>query len=89
MAHLLKLILPFQQEDLVSFGKLVISMACDFFTPGQHPAEPVEHIKRMYSPDVKNLVLYLISRPGPSKSIDEVIRMIGTRMLNEFDAMQM
>lgn len=64
-------------------------MACDFFTPGQHPAEPVEHIKRMYSPDVKNLVLYLISRPGPSKSIDEVIRMIGTRMLNEFDAMQM
>jgi PAB-dependent poly(A)-specific ribonuclease subunit 3 len=43
----------------------------------------------MYSPDVKNLVLYLISRPGPSKSIDEVIRMIGTRMLNEFDAMQM
>lgn len=37
---------------------------------------------------MKNLVLFLISKPQPGKTVDEVIRMIGSRMLNEFDAMQ-
>jgi len=48
----------------------------------------LDHISRHYSPDVKNLVLFLISKPGPAKSVDEVIRMIGPRILNELDAMQ-
>ncbi|RSH92338.1 PAB-dependent poly(A)-specific ribonuclease subunit 3 [Saitozyma podzolica] len=78
----------YQQEDLVSFGKLVISMCCEFFQPGQHPAAPLDHIARHYSPDVKNLVLFLISKPQPIKSIDDVIRMLGPRILNELDAMQ-
>lgn len=72
----------------MSFGKLVISLACEFFQPGQHPAAPLDHIARNYSPDVKNLVLFLINKPQPGKTVDEVIRMIGSRMLNEFDAMQ-
>jgi PAB-dependent poly(A)-specific ribonuclease subunit 3 len=37
---------------------------------------------------VKNLVLFLISKPQPIKSIDDVIRMLGPRILNELDAMQ-
>lgn len=78
----------YQQEDLVSFGKLVISLCCEFFQPGQHPAGALEHIGRHYSPDVKNLVLFLISKPQPLKSVDEVIRMIGPRILNELDAVQ-
>ena len=73
---------------MVSFGKLVITLSCEFFQPGQHPAAPLDHISRHYSPDVKNLVLFLISKPGPAKSVDEVIRMIGPRILNELDAMQ-
>jgi PAB-dependent poly(A)-specific ribonuclease subunit 3 len=49
---------------------------------------PLEHIARHYSPDVKNLVMFLISKPGPLKSIDDVIRMLGPRILNELDAAQ-
>lgn len=77
-----------KQEDLVSFGKLVISMACEFFAPGQHPAAPLDHITRNYSSDLKNVILFLISKPQPNKTVDDVIRMLGSRMLNELDAMQ-
>ncbi|ORY21333.1 kinase-like domain-containing protein [Naematelia encephala] len=79
----------FQQEDLVSFGKLIMHLTCEFFQPGQHPSGPLDHITRHYSPDVKNIVLFLISKPQPSKSIDDAIRLSGMRMLNELDAMQM
>ncbi|WWD07489.1 hypothetical protein V865_005590 [Kwoniella europaea PYCC6329] len=78
----------FQQEDLVSFGKLIISLCCDFFQPGQHPALPLDHIQRSYSPDVKTLVMFLISKPSPMKSVDEAIKIMGPRILNELDAMQ-
>ncbi|CAD6591551.1 MAG: PAB-dependent poly(A)-specific ribonuclease subunit 3, partial [Tremellales sp. Tagirdzhanova-0007] len=76
-----------QQEDLVSFGKLVISLACEFYVPGQHPAAPVNHIALNYSSDLHNVVLFLISKPQPNKSIDELYRLMGPRMLNELDAM--
>lgn len=78
----------YQQEDLVSFGKLVISMACEFFAPGQHPAAPLDHIARYYSPDLKDVIMFLISKPQPNKTVDDVIRMLGPRLLNELDGMQ-
>ncbi|KAK1921730.1 poly(A)-specific ribonuclease [Papiliotrema laurentii] len=78
----------YQQEDLVSLGKLILIMACEFFQVGLHPAGPLDHIARHYSPDVKNLVLFCLSKPNPGKNVDEVIKMIGPRILNELDAMQ-
>lgn len=63
-------------------------MACEFFQAGLHPAQAIDHVSRQYSPDVKNLVLFCLSKPSPGKSIDEVVRMIGPRILNELDAMQ-
>jgi len=79
-----------QHDDLVSLGKLIMTLCCEWFVPGQHPAAPLDHISRHYSPDVKNLVMYLCGKPpGPQgKSIDEVISILGLRILNEFDAMQ-
>jgi PAB-dependent poly(A)-specific ribonuclease subunit 3 len=81
-------VLTLQQEDLVSLGKLILIMACEFFQVGLHPAGPLDHIARHYSPDVKNLVLFCLSKPNPGKNVDEVIKMIGPRILNELDAMQ-
>ncbi|KAK4688843.1 PAB-dependent poly(A)-specific ribonuclease subunit 3, partial [Tremellales sp. Uapishka_1] len=77
----------YQQDDLVSFGKLIISLCCEHFA-GQHPGTPLEYIGRTYSPDVQNLVLFLISKPSPMKTVDDVISMLGARILNDFDAMQ-
>lgn len=80
----------FQQEDLLSFGKLIISLTCDFFQPTLPLSLPLDHISRHYSSDLSNLILYLISKPaqGKVKSIDEVIKMMGPRILNELDAVQ-
>lgn len=79
-----------QHDDLVSLGKLIMTLCCEWFVPGQHPAAPLDHISRHYSPDVKNLVMYLCGKPpGPQgKNIDEVVSILGLRILNEFDAMQ-
>jgi PAB-dependent poly(A)-specific ribonuclease subunit 3 len=65
-----------------------MTLCCEFFVPGQHPAAPLDHIARHYSPDVKNLVMYLCGKPAGGKSIDEVVGILGLRILNEFDAMQ-
>jgi PAB-dependent poly(A)-specific ribonuclease subunit 3 len=67
-----------------------MTLCCEWFVPGQHPAAPLDHISRHYSPDVKNLVMYLCGKPpGPQgKNIDEVVSILGLRILNEFDAMQ-
>lgn len=43
----------------------------------------IELIGRQYSPDLKSLVLYLLSKPTPTKSIDEVASLLGPRLLNE------
>lgn len=32
--------------------------------------------------------MYLIGKPSPTKSIDDILVMMGPRILNEFDAMQ-
>lgn len=77
-----------QHDDLVSLGKMIMTLCCEWFVPGQHPAAPLDHISRHYSPDVKNLVMYLCGKPPSGKSIDEVVSILGLRILNEFDAMQ-
>ncbi|KAK4521448.1 uncharacterized protein ATC70_012063 [Mucor velutinosus] len=78
-----------QQEDLLSFGKLVIALACNSLQSFTDIAQSFEHIARFYSPDLKNLILYLLSKPLPAKNIDEVIVMIGPRILHEINCSQL
>jgi PAB-dependent poly(A)-specific ribonuclease subunit 3 len=77
-----------QQEDLLSFGKLMIALACNSLQSFTDLAQSFEHIARFYSPDFKNLILYLLSKPQPNKNIDEVIVMIGPRILHEINCSQ-
>lgn len=78
----------FQQEDLYNFGQLILSLCSDYMQPGQHYAQGLEYIGRAYSLDLKNLVAYLLAKPTAMKSIDEVLRLAGPRILNELDALQ-
>lgn len=48
----------------------------------------LEAIQNAYSPDVKLVILYLLGKPSPGKCIDDILVMLGPRLLNEFDAMQ-
>ncbi|GJN93868.1 hypothetical protein Rhopal_006927-T1 [Rhodotorula paludigena] len=75
-----------QQDDLLSFGKLIIALACGSNTAVHNLPKSVDHISRMYSPDLKNVVLYLLSKPGPRKTIEEVLVLMGSRVVDELNS---
>jgi len=76
-----------QQEDLLSFGKLIISLACGSVSSVHNLPKSVDHISRMYSPDLKNVVLYLLSKPNPRKTIEEVLSsLISSRVVDELNS---
>jgi PAB-dependent poly(A)-specific ribonuclease subunit 3 len=78
----------YQQEDLLSFGKLVVALACNSLQSFHNLPQSFEFISRYYSPDLKNLVLFLLSKPQPTKTIDEAIKLIGPRILHEINCSQ-
>ncbi|KAI8990298.1 hypothetical protein BDB01DRAFT_756459 [Pilobolus umbonatus] len=77
----------YQQEDLMAFGRLIVDLACNSLQ-SSIKLPPFEYITRFYSADLKNTVLYLLGKPSPTKSIDEVIRLIGPRILHEINSSQ-
>lgn len=76
-----------QQEDLLSFGKLIISLACNSPAPATS-MQSFEYMSRFYSPDLKNVAYYLLGKPSMSKSIDEVFTLVGPRLLHELNSSQ-
>jgi PAB-dependent poly(A)-specific ribonuclease subunit 3 len=75
-----------QQEDLLAFGKLMVSLACNSLTAIHNLPKSFEYISRHYSSDLKNVVLYLLSKPLPTKTIDEVVSLIGPRLISEINS---
>ncbi|CAO3699148.1 unnamed protein product [Rhizopus microsporus] len=78
----------YQQEDLLTFGKLIVSLACNSPQSFLNLPQSFEYISTFYSADLKNVVFYLLSKPSSLKTIDEVIRMIGPRLLHEVNSTQ-
>ncbi|GAA5881277.1 hypothetical protein JCM5296_007501 [Sporobolomyces johnsonii] len=76
----------YQQDDLLSFGKLIIALSCGSPSAVHNLPKSVDHISRMYSPDLKNVVLYLLSKPGPRKTVDEVLALMGPRVVDELNS---
>lgn len=79
---------PQQQDDLLNFGKLLVSLCCGSTAAVHAIPLALDHIQATYSPDFKSMIMYLIGKPSPTKSIDDILVMMGPRILNEFDAMQ-
>jgi PAB-dependent poly(A)-specific ribonuclease subunit 3 len=77
-----------QQEDLLSFGKLIVTLACNSPQSSSNLPQSFEYVQRFYTPDLKNVALYLLSKPTYSKSIDEVFKLVGPRMLHEANSSQ-
>jgi PAB-dependent poly(A)-specific ribonuclease subunit 3 len=44
-----------------------------------------KHIEKNYSPALKDMILYLISNPSPSKSIDGIIQMLAPKMAEQLN----
>lgn len=52
-----------QQEDLMMFGKLIVSLCCSSLTVMNNLPKAVETAGRHYSAEVKNILMYLLTKP--------------------------
>ncbi|KAI7869647.1 hypothetical protein BDF14DRAFT_1779057 [Spinellus fusiger] len=77
-----------QQEDLLAFGKTMLVLACQSIHAVQNLAQSFEFITKVYSPDLKNTILYLLSQPMPTKTIDEVVSLIAPHILQQINRNQ-
>lgn len=59
-----------QQEDLAMFGRLVFALCCNNLAATNNVPKALEVLGRQYSSDMKNVALFLISKPGPHKVRD-------------------
>ncbi|KAF8064046.1 kinase-like domain-containing protein [Lyophyllum atratum] len=64
-----------QQEDLTMFGRLL----------GQNFQKSLDFMGRNYSTEVKDAALFLISKGGPHRSIDQLLALIRGKILVEME----
>uniref|UniRef100_UPI0035900674 PAN2-PAN3 deadenylation complex subunit PAN3 isoform X2 n=1 Tax=Myxine glutinosa TaxID=7769 RepID=UPI0035900674 len=81
----------FQQEDLAALGKIVLALACNSIAGIQHDTfhKSMDLVALNYSPDLKNLIVYLLSGQSRPRSINDIMPMIGARFYTQLDAAQM
>ncbi|KAG8874967.1 PAB-dependent poly(A)-specific ribonuclease subunit 3 [Tulasnella sp. 331] len=57
-----------QQEDLLMFGKLLLSICCSNSNASNNLAKAMETIARIYSQDVCAVIVFLLSKASPKKA---------------------
>lgn len=56
-----------QQEDLVMFGRLILGLCCNNTGAVNNIQKSLETVGRHFSAEVKNIIMYLLSKPMPVK----------------------
>jgi PAB-dependent poly(A)-specific ribonuclease subunit 3 len=74
-----------QYEDLVSLGKFILVMACQNTGAVQTAAKSLEQLGAAYGPDMKSLVIYLLTAKSQLPTIDDVVALLAGRFLGEAD----
>uniref|UniRef100_A0A670I3G9 PAN2-PAN3 deadenylation complex subunit PAN3 n=1 Tax=Podarcis muralis TaxID=64176 RepID=A0A670I3G9_PODMU len=87
----LALMAQYQQADLISLGKVVLSLACNSLAGIQREnlQKAMELVTINYSSDLKNLILYLLTDQNRLRSVNDIMPMIGARFYTQLDAAQM
>jgi len=77
----------YQQEDLVSLGRIVLALACNSFIAIQREnlQQSMELVTSNYSTDLRNLIMYLLTNPQRVKSVNDLMPMIGARFYTALD----
>lgn len=77
----------YKQDDLTSMGKIILALACNNLMHVQRDniQTAVDVVQRNYSPDLKNLICYLLQNPNGARSINDVMPMIGARFFTQLD----
>lgn len=87
----LSMIPHYQQEDLISLGKVILALACNSVQAiqRQHLTSSIELVAQQYSSDLKNLILYLLTSQPRPRSVNDIMPLIGARFYTQLDAAQM
>jgi PAB-dependent poly(A)-specific ribonuclease subunit 3 len=81
-----------QQEDLLHFGKLILSIATNTVLPPLAPAHAMKaamnHLERLYTSELREIVLWLLTPAQPTlmKTIDELLRGIAPHIVTSYDS---
>ncbi|XP_023349501.1 PAN2-PAN3 deadenylation complex subunit pan3 isoform X4 [Eurytemora carolleeae] len=78
----------YQQEDLVSLGRIVLALACNSFHAIQREQvqQSMELVTSNYSSDLRNLIMYLLTNSQRVKSVNDLMPMIGARFYTALDS---
>ncbi|KAG8838996.1 PAB-dependent poly(A)-specific ribonuclease subunit 3 [Serendipita sp. 400] len=84
----------YHQEDIISFGRLMISLCCRTANPGSNYPKALDFIGRTYSLELKNALQFLVTPQlhpthGSPKIIGQIFDFIGGRLLDEMDSIQL
>lgn len=77
-----------QQEDLLAFGKLCLSLACNSLqvTDQSKWQSSLELVSRTYSSDLRSLICHLLTtKPNANRNINDIMPMIGARFYAQLD----
>lgn len=76
-----------QQEDLTMFGRLVFALCCGNVAASspQNFQKSLDAMGRSYSPDMKHAALFLISKGGPHRNIDQLLDNIRGKVLIDLE----
>lgn len=77
----------YQHEDLLMLGHLLVCLACRSTSSVQNIPKSLEFISSHYSPDFKQLLVFLLTKPTSlhSPTVDDVLAMIAPRVMDEAD----
>lgn len=78
-----------QQDDLVQFGRLILSLACGTMLASHNLRRSMDFVASKYSADIKNVLIYLLSKPGQYKNIEEAIQLMGQRLMGVLNDIQL
>ncbi|KAJ0420550.1 PAB-dependent poly(A)-specific ribonuclease subunit pan3 [Aspergillus carlsbadensis] len=77
-----------QRQDLVNFGQLILTLGSN--SPGimHNPAKAMEHFTRMYTPQLKSTVMWLLGAmpKDQDRNIDVFITGISSQLMSTFDS---
>lgn len=62
-----------QQDDLLQFGRLILALCCNNLVAGNNLIKSMETVTRNFTPDLKAVILFLISKPSPTKVLSLAI----------------
>ena len=77
-----------QQQDLVSFGQLILGLGANSPALAHNPSKQMEHFSRAYSPQLNNSVYWLLNgmQTDTERNIDVFVTGISTQLISTFDS---